>query len=51
MTKIRKSNLLFLWKSRVEASEAIKNSLKTLDFATQIPLTTSVDNNIVKFSL
>ena len=35
-----KINLLFLWKTRVEASKVITNSLKTLDFVTPIPFDT-----------
>ena len=39
VTKI-KINWPFLWKTRVEASKVITNSIKTLDFVTSIPFDT-----------
>ena len=40
--KYKKNQILiyFLWKTRVEASKVITNSLKTIDFATPIPFDT-----------
>ena len=35
-----KNNLIFLWKTRVEASKSITNSLKTLGFLAPIPFDT-----------
>ena len=35
-----KIHLYFLWKTRVEASKVITNSLKTLDFVTPVPFDT-----------
>ena len=40
MTKNQKIHLLFLWKTRVEASKVITNSPKTLAFVTLIPFDT-----------
>ena len=39
MTK-KKQKLVFLWKTRVEASKVITNSLKRLDFVTTMPFNT-----------
>ena len=41
----------FLWKTRVEASKVITNSLKTLVFVTPIPFDTLPWKNYVIFTL
>ena len=49
--KSQKVISFFLWKTRVEASKVITNSLKTLDFVTPIPFDTFLDKNNVIFNL
>ena len=46
-----KINLIFLWKTGVEASKVKTNSLKTLDFVTPIPLAPSLEDNMAIFDL
>ena len=43
-----KIHLLFLWRTRVEASKVITNSLKTLDFVTKIPWKVLCDLSLMK---